>query len=376
MTTNDKPAAAKAGNLVDRRRALMLGGSAAAGALAAPAIARAADKMTWKMVTSWPKNAPGVGVNAQRCADMITEMSGGRITVQLFAAGELVPPFECFDAVSAGTAELLHASPYYWQGKNKAFHFFTGIPFGLTAVEHAAWLRFGGGQELWDKAYEPFGVVPFYSGSSGVQAGGWFSKEIKSLEDFKGLKMRIAGLGGEVMRRLGVNVVLLPPGDIFQAMEAGTIDAAEWVGPWNDLAFGLYRVAKYYYMPAFHELGPALEVSVNKTVYDALPDDLKAVVKYAAMASATESTADFTYYNAISLQPLLAKEGVQLKFMPDDVVDALAKEAAVVLKEIGDTSPLAGEIYDSFTKYRAEAAAYAKVSDQAALEMRAKALGI
>ena len=328
------------------------------------------------MVTPWPRNTPGVGVNAQRLADKITEMSGGRLNVKLFAAGELVPPFECFDAVSAGTAELMHATPYYWQGKNKAFHFFTGIPFGLTAIEHAAWLRFGGGQELWDKAYEPFGVVPFYSGSSGVQAGGWFRKEIKSLEDFKGLKMRIAGLGGEVMRRLDVNVVLLPPGDIFQAMEAGTIDAAEWVGPWNDLAFGLYRVAKYYYMPAFHELGPALEVSVNKKVYDALPGDLKAIVKYAAMASATESTADFTYYNAISLQPLLAKDGVQLKFMPDDVVDALARESATVLKEIGDTSPLAGEIYDSFTKYRAEAAAYAKVSDQAALEMRAKALGI
>ncbi len=372
----DPTNADRRGPVVNRRRALALTGAATAGALAAPAVARAADQITWKMVTSWPKNAPGVGVNAQRVADMITEMSGGRLTVHLFAAGEMVPPFECFDAVSAGTAEIMHATPYYWQGKDKAFHFFTGIPFGLTAVEHAAWLEFGGGQALWDKAYAPFGVIPFYSGSSGVQAGGWFRKEISSLEDFKGLKMRIAGLGGEVMRRLGVNVVLLPPGEIFQAMDAGTIDAAEWVGPWNDLAFGLYRVANYYYMPAFHELGPALEVSVNKAAYEALPDDLKSIVRHAAAANCMQATADFTYHNAVSLKPLLAKEGVELKFMPDDVITALAKESEMVLKEIGDTSPLAGEIYQSFTKYRAEAAAYAKVSDQAALEMRAKALGI
>ncbi|PLX37322.1 MAG: ABC transporter substrate-binding protein [Hyphomicrobiales bacterium] len=356
---------------MDRRQALKLGATGMAGALAAPAIARAADGITWKMVASWPKNVPGVGINAQRVADMITEMSGGRLTVQLFGAGELVPPFECFDAVSTGTAEIMHATPYYWQGKDKSFHFFTGVPFGLTAVEHAAWLRFGGGQELWEKAYEPFGVIPFYSGSSGVQAGGWFRKEINSLEDFKGLKMRIAGLGGEVMRRVGVNVTLLPPGEIFQAMEAGTIDAAEWVGPWNDLAFGLYRVAKYYYMPAFHELGPALEVSVNKAAYEALPDDLKAVVRTAAMASAMEATADFTYHNITSLKPLLEKEGVQLTTLPDDVVAALGVESEKVLAEIGETSPLAKEIYDSFTAYRTEATAYAAVSDQAGLAMRA-----
>ncbi len=358
---------------VTRRQALGL--AAGTVALAAPSIAHAQAPITWKMVMSWPKNTPGVGVNAKRVADMITTMSGGQLTIKLFGAGELVPPFGVFDAVSSGTAEMGHATPYYWQGKDKTFHFFTGVPFGLTALEHAAWLYFGGGQELWQRAYEPFGVVPFYAGSSGPQAGGWFRKEINTIDDLKGLKMRIAGLGGEVMRRLGVNVVLLPPGEIFTAMESGTIDAAEWVGPWNDLAFGLYKVANYYYMPAFHELGPALEVTVNKAAYDGLPDNLKEIIKRAAMASSMEATADFTYHNVESLEPLLAKDGVRLRSFSKDIVTALGNESDSVLAELGSTSGLAKEVLDSFTAFRAKAAHYAVVSDQAALAMRQAALG-
>lgn len=361
---------------VSRRK--FLAGSAAVGAsasaLATPALAQNSTRV-WKMATSWPKNAPGVGVNAQRLADKITKMSNGEITVELFAAGELVPPFEVFDAVSSGTAQLGHATPYYWQGKDQAFHFFTGVPFGLLAHEHAAWVRFGDGQALWEKAYEPFGVLPFYAGSSGPQAGGWFSKELNSLEDFKGIKMRIAGLGGEVMRRIGVNTVLLPPGEIFPAMQSGAIDAAEWIGPWNDLAFGLYKVAKYYYMPAFHELGPALEMLVNKQEFMDLPEHLQEIVRNAAMASSYESLADFTFHNITSYKPLLEKEGVEVKFLPDDVVDALGRESEVVLQELADSSPLAGEIYTSFTAFRAEANAYASVSDQKAMGMRAQVLG-
>ncbi|PCJ85886.1 MAG: ABC transporter substrate-binding protein [Hyphomicrobiales bacterium] len=362
---------------VSRRKFLkssaIIGAAATATTLASPALAQEAG-LKWKIVTSWPKNAPGVGVNAQRLADKITAMSNGELTVSLFGAGELVPPFEVFDAVSSGTAELGHATPYYWQGKDPSFHFFTGVPFGLMAHEHAAWVQFGGGQALWEKAYAPFGVVPFYAGSSGPQAGGWFSKELNSLEDFKGIKMRIAGLGGEVMRRIGVNTVLLPPGEIFAAMQSGAIDAAEWIGPWNDLAFGLYKVAKYYYMPAFHELGPALELTVNKAKYDALPDHLKEIIKNAAMASSYESLADFTYHNITSFKPLLEKEGVELRFLPSDVVDALGVQAEIVLKELGDSGPLAGEIYDSFSDFRAQATTYSAVSDQRAMAMRAQVL--
>lgn len=365
---------------VSRRKFLASGAAATAATatlatanLATPALAQSAGR-NWKMATSWPKNAPGVGVNAQRLADKITAMSNGELTVELFAAGELVPPFEVFDAISSGTAQMGHATPYYWQGKDPSFHFFTGVPFGLLAHEHAAWVQFGGGQALWEKAYEPFGVLPFYAGSSGPQAGGWFTKELNSLDDFKGIKMRIAGLGGEVMRRIGVNTVLLPPGEIFPAMQSGAIDAAEWIGPWNDLAFGLYKVAKYYYMPAFHELGPALEMLVNRQEFMDLPEHLQAVVRNASMATSYESLADFTFHNITSYKPLLEKEGVQVKFLPDDVVDALGIEAEVVLQELGDSSPLAGDIFKSFTEFRAEANAYSSVSDKRALDMRERVL--
>ena len=357
------------------RRSLIAGvGGGAAAILAAPAIARAQTQISWKMATSWPKGSPGPGMNAQRLADMITAMSAGRLTVQLYGAGELVPPFEVFDAVASGAAECGHATPYYWQGKDQAFHFFTGVPFGLTAAEHAGWLYFGGGQELWNQAYEPFGVVPFLAGSSGPQAGGWFSKEINTLDDFKGLKMRIAGLGGTVMRRLGVNVVLLPPGEIFAALQAGTIDAAEWVGPWNDLAFGLYKVAHYYYMPAFHEIGPALELIVNKTALEALPDDLKEIVKRAAMASSMEALADFTFHNIESFRPLLDKPDVKLRSFSPEIVSALAVESEKVLNDIASASPLAKEVYASFSAYRAKAVDYAHSADLAALAMRDQGL--
>ncbi|MBV5265563.1 TRAP transporter substrate-binding protein [Pinisolibacter sp. B13] len=354
-----------------RRDLLGLGAATlAAGTLAAPAVVRAQDKFNWKMVSAWPKNSPGVGVNAQRLADSITAMSGGRLTVQLFAAGELVPPFECFDAVSSGAAEMAHGSPYFWQGKDKAFHFFTGMPFGLFANEHMGWIWFGGGQALWEKAYAPFGIQPFYCGSSGPQAGGWFRKEINTVDDFKGLKMRIAGLGGEVLRRLGVNVVLLPPGEIFQAMQSGTIDAAEWVGPWNDLAFGLFRVAKNYYLPSFFEFGPALELMVNKKLYDTLPADLKDIVKRAAYASAAESYADFAYHNVVSLKPLLDKEGVQVRTLSEDIVKVLAKETKAAIAEIAASGAMAKEVFESYEAYRQQCMSYAKVMDMAAYQMR------
>ena len=360
---------------INRRQMLGALTVGATASLAAPSVVKAQDKIIWKMAMSWPRNSPGVGVNAQRLAEMITAMSGGRLTVELYAGGELVPPFEVFDAVSSGVAQMGHATPYYWQGKDKAFHFFTGVPFGLTVAEYTGWLYFGGGQELWQRAYEPFGVLPFYAGSSGPQAGGWFRKEINSLSDLQGIKMRIAGLGGEAMRKLGVNVVLLPPGEIFSAMQSGTVDAAEWVGPWNDIAFGLYKVANYYYMPAFHEIGPALEATVNKEAYEALPSDLQEIVKRAVMASASESYADFTYGNVKSFAPLLAKEGVQLKTFPDDVMQALYQASEESLVEISETSPLAKEIYDSFIEYRNEANSYAQASELAALKMRASSMG-
>jgi TRAP-type mannitol/chloroaromatic compound transport system substrate-binding protein len=285
-----------------------------------------------------------------------------------------VPPLEVFDAVSSGAAEIGHATSYYWQGKDPSFHFYTGVPFGLTQIEHAAWLRFGGGQELWERAYDPFNVIPFYAGASGTQAGGWFAKELKTLDDLKGLKMRIAGLGGEVMRRLGVSVVMLPATDIFSSLQNGTIDAAEWVGPWNDLAFGLYKVVHNYYLPAFHEPGAGLEIIVNKDKYLGLPEDLQAIVKEAAQSTALETMADYQYNNAESLPKLLAKDGVNLRKLPDELMMAMAKETKGVLEEVAASSPLAGEIYDSFLKYRNIADDYIMVAEGEIVRVRHMAI--
>jgi len=336
------------------------GAAAATTAAALPAPAVAQERIEWTMVTPWPRNAPGVGVNAQRVADRITGMSDGRLTVNLYAAGELVPPFEAFDAVSAGTADLLHATPYYWVGRSPALNFFTNVPFGLIADERAGWMYFGDGQTLWDEVYEPFGVKPFYAGNSGTQAGGWFRREIETLDDLRGLRIRIAGLGGEVMRRIGAAVVLTPPGEIFPAMQAGAVDAAEWVGPWNDLAFGLHRVAPYYYVPAFHEPGPALEVTINRARFEALPGDLQMIVQYAVSSVAGETLADFTYHNIQALPVLLDEHGVELRTFPDPVVAELGRVTAEVLEEIAAEDPLTGRVYASFRDYLGKAVPYSE----------------
>jgi len=364
----------------DRRQFLTTAGlgaglaaaGAAAGAFPAPAIAQEVRRL--RMVTSWPKGAPGVGVNAERFARRLELLSGGRIEVRFFAAGELVPPFEVLDTVSAGTAELAHSTPYYWAGKAQALHFFTGIPFGLTAPECAAWLTYGGGQELWDEVYEPFGVKAFYAGSSGTQAGGWFNKEINSLEDLQGLRFRVAGLGGEVMRRLGVSPVLTPPGEIGAALASGAVDAVEWIGPWNDIAFGLHRMARYYYMPGVLEPGPGLEIMINRGVWDELPEDLQEAVRSAAHATAYETYADFLYHNTQSFQTLLAEEGVELRSFPDEVNRAMAEQMVAVLDDLSAGDPLFAKVRESHDDFLRKSLAYAPKAEEGLLVARSAAV--
>jgi len=360
---------------IHRRSLLKLAAAAGAGAgaaaLAGPALA--SGTVEWRLVTSWPKGAPGVGVSAQRFADAVGALSGGRMTVRLFAAGELAPPFEVFDTVALGNAECGHTTPYYASGKNPAANFFTTVPFGLNAVEHEAWLKFGGGQQLWEKLYAPFDVLPFYAGNSGIQAAGWFRKPINSLQDLAGLKMRIAGLGGEAMRRIGVNPVLMPPGEIFPAMSSGAVDAAEWIGPWNDLAFGLFKVAKYYYMPAFHEPGAGLEVIVNRKAYDALPQDLQQIVAAAAAVASANTLCDFAYHNAMALPEVAAKEGVVIGKLPEDVIGALAVSAREVVAELAAKDALSGEIYASYKAFLDKAIPYSRAMDSQMLADRQRA---
>lgn len=350
----------------------VVGGSAAT-QLAAPAIAQ--GKMEWRMVTTWPKNFPGLGTAASRLAQRIGDMTDGRLTVKVFGGGELVPPFEAFDAVAQGTAQMGHAAAYYWQGKSKATNFFTTVPFGLTADELAAWVYHGGGQELWDKLYADFGVKPFLSGNTGAQMGGWFRNEIKSLEDMQGLKFRAPGLNGEMYRRVGVNVVSLPGGEIFPALQAGTIDAGEWVGPWNDLAFGFHKVAKNYYGPAIGEPGSGLECTVNKEAYDGLPKDLQEVIRTACAAEVNAVLADFTANNGKALEELVTKHEVQVRSFPDDVVEAMGKAGQEILSEFGSADAITKEIYESFVAFRQQMLAWSPLAEGGYFPLRARALG-
>ncbi len=330
-----------------KRRDFLKSGALAApaAALATPALAQ--GKFEWKMPTSFPAKAPGVGTNATSFAARVGEMSDGQLTLKVFSGGELVPPFGVEDAVEQGTAEIGHSTPYYAASKNSALHFFSAVPFGLTAIETAGWLRYGGGQELWDELYAARGLKPFYSGNSTVQAAGWFRKPVDSLDDLAGLNMRIAGLGGETMRKLGVNAVLLPPTEIFPAFQSGAIDAAEWVGPMLDQAFGLQKVADYCYLPAFHEPSATMEVVVNADAWAELPAHLQAVIRNAADAALTESLAQFDWFNTQAFVQL-KDQGVDFRVFPDEVVAALKVAVAEVLDENAAANPDFARVKESY----------------------------
>ena len=333
--------------------------------------AQAEETIHWKMVTTWPKNFPGLGTGANNLAKLIGEMSGGRLKVKVYGAKELVPAFEIFDAVSRGTAEMGHGAAYYWKGKSEAAQFFAAVPFGLTAQEMNGWLYHGGGMELWQEVYKPFGLVPTAAGNTGVQMGGWFNKEINTLEDLKGLKMRIPGLGGEVLKRLGGTPVSLPGGEIFTSLQSGAIDATEWVGPYNDLAFGLYKAAKHYYYPGWHEPGTTLECFINEKALKALPDDLQAIVTNACRIANQDMLAEYTNRNNQALHDLVNKHNVDLRKFPDDVLKKLQGISDEVVAEIADKDPLSKRVFESFKAFRAQAKEWHNVSERAYLNARA-----
>ncbi|PTU74487.1 TRAP transporter substrate-binding protein [Pseudomonas mangrovi] len=320
-----------------------------------PAAAAAAPAQTyhWKMVTAWPKNYPGLGTGAERLAERVKVMSGGRLTIKVYAAGELVPAMEVFDSVSRGTTELGHGAAYYWKGKVPTAQFFTSVPFGLSTSEMNAWLSRGGGQALWDEAYAPYGVKPLPAGNSGMQMGGWFNREIESLDDLKGLKIRMPGLGGEVLSRLGATPVNLPGSEVFTSLQTGAIDASDWVSPYNDLAFGLHKSARYYYAPGWQEPQAVIELLINQKAYDSLPPDLQAILGEAARAANQDMLDDYVYNNALALEEL-KRQGVQLRRFPDEVLDALRRESEFVLGELAAQSELNGRIWASMTAFQAQ----------------------
>ncbi len=324
----------------------------------------------WKIVTTWPKNFPGMGTAVNKLVALIDEMSGGRLKIKVYGAGELVPAFEVFDAVSSGTAEMGHGAAYYWKGKSEAAQFFSTVPFGLTAQEMNAWLYYGGGMELWQELYQPFGLIPVAAGNTGVQMGGWFNKEINSPADLKGLKMRIPGLGGEVLRRLGGTPVNLPGGEIFTSLQSGTIDATEWVGPYNDLAFGLHKAARYYYYPGWHEPGTTLECIINQQAFAGLPGDLQAIVTNACKAINIDLLSEFTARNNTALYQLLMDHKVALRSFPENVLKELRRVADKVVAELADRDPMAEKIFTSFRTFQKQAMAWNNISERAYLNTR------
>ncbi len=335
---------------MDRRSFIRAGAlGVGATALAAPAIAQ--GNITWRMVTTWPKNFPGLGVGAQRLADRITAASGGRLTVQVYSAGELVPPLQSLDAVIDGTAEMSHGAAYYWQNKSPALSFFTGVPYGMTTPELTAWVRYLGGQEIWDEIYDQFGVQGFLSGNTGTQTGGWFRNELNSVEDVKGIRFRTPGLGGQVWEKLGATVTNMAAGEIFQALQSGTLDAAEFVGPYNDLALGFHQVAKNYYMPSFVESGLATELVVDKKKYQDLPDDLQALIRDISQAEYDQVSSDFVANDPRALKTLVEDHGVIVRNFPDDIMEAGAKASVEVIEGLlGSDDALVKKTAESFVE--------------------------
>jgi len=346
----------------------------AATALAAPAVAQ--DKRQWKMVTAWPKNLPGPGVAAQQLADRITTLSGGRIEVKLFPAGELVPGRGVFDAVSEGTAELYHAVPAYWGAKSKGILLFGSQPFGLRADEQVGWMVHGGGQELYDEMYGRFGIKPFLCGNSGPQWGGWFRNEINSAEDLKGMKFRTTGLASEMAAKLGMAAEAMSGPDMFQALQTGALDAGEFIGPWTDSALGYYQVAKNYYWPGVGEPSSAEECGVNADVYNDLPDDLKLVVKAACDSLYNQVWGEYFTKHAQALQAMVSEHGVQVKMFPEDVIVAMGKAAAEVIDDLrNDDDELVQRITESFVAYRDSVGKYMVYADNGQMNARNLVMG-
>lgn len=344
------------------KRRNFLTGAAAATVVASTATVAKAAEFEWKMVTSLPVGLPGPGVSADRFAARVTEMSGGRLSVKVFGAGQLVPAFGTQEAVENGVAEIYHGSGSWFAGRDIAHTFYGVVPFGPDVREFNAWLRFGGGQELWDEFTAPRGLKCFAGGGSGVQTAGWYKEPINSLADMQGKNFRITGLGAKVMQKIGANPVALPPGDIFPALQAGTLDGAEWVGPSFDLAFGFHKILKHMYTPSFSDIYGGMEFGINMDAWNALPADLQTVVQTCAEAEMEISSSDAYYSNVVALQKLEGL-GVEINELPDDVWAALTKATREVMAEVREGNDLVARIQDSMHEFMSQSATYRDLYD-------------
>jgi TRAP-type mannitol/chloroaromatic compound transport system substrate-binding protein len=337
--------------------------SIAGSVLSTPAIGRGLRQL--KMVTAWPRDFPGFGTGAVRLANNITKMSSGRLNVEVFASGELVPFSEIFDTVSSGTADIYHAIEYYFQHRSRALNFFASVPFGLTSSESAAWLYHGGGQELWNEVSSNFNIKPFQVGNTGAQMGGWYNREIKSIEDFEGLKIRIPGLGSEVMSRIGAKPVVMSGEQIFAALQSGRLDATEWAGPWGDLELGFYKVAQHYYYPGFYEPGTIISAGFNNKLWNSLDSDLKAIVTQAAMAENDFSRSEFQFHNTDALFKLRQVHNVKIDRFSNRIMEVIGEKSGDVISELGTIGDKSTKrVYESFQKFRKKSLAWSNIGEQ------------
>jgi TRAP-type mannitol/chloroaromatic compound transport system substrate-binding protein len=335
-----------------RRRTLLKTGLAvgAVGAFASPAVAQ--GKRELKMVLGWPRNSPGNGTAIERFAQNVAKATDGRLTFRIYGANELVPVLGMFDAVASGAVDCANSTGYYWTGKSKAYNFFSTVPFGMLPMEHFAWLTYGGGQKLWDELNAPHGLKSLPLSQTGAQMGGWYRKEVNSLADMKGLKARYPGFGGEILKALGATPVLMPLGEVFPALQSGALDAAELATPWFDMGYGLFKAAKYYYSPGFHEPGHTLELMFNKKVWDSLGAADQSLLTLAAHAELLHSEAEVLANDPDALEQLTGKFGVQLRAFPDDILRAMQKAAAEIIPAAVAGDPMAKKIFESYSAFQ------------------------
>lgn len=321
-------------------------------------------KYKWKMVTTWPPNFPVVGEGANKFAEMVRAMSAGRMEIQVYGAGELVPALECFDAVRTGAADMASGSAYYWSGKVPAAQFFSTVPFGMNAQQMNAWIINGEGWDLWKELYAPFNLIPIPFGNTGVQMGGWFNRSINSIADFKGLKMRMPGLGGKVLERAGGTPVLLAGGEIYTGLERGIIDATEWIGPYHDYLMGFHQIADYYYTPGWHEPGTVLELAINKERFEALPTDLQAIIEHAALSLNHWILSEFEAKNNEYLSIIQNEASVEIRRFPEEVLTQLRAYTADILEEFTQGDAYTKRVYTSFNSFRNKAVRLSEIAEK------------
>lgn len=345
------------------KKTLAAGAAAGAASILGMPAAHAEGVYNWKMVTAWPPHSPLLGEGADLLAKWMEEMSGGRLKIQVYGGGELVPALEVFEAVSQGIVEMGHSASYFWAGKLPAAQFFAAVPFGMNVQQTNAWYYSGGGLELWKEIYAPFNLIPMPVANTGVQMGGWFNKEINSARDIKGLKMRIPGLGGRVIAKAGGSVVLSVGSEIYMNLERGVIDAAEWVGPYHDYLMGFHKVARYYYYPGWQEPSASLELIVNKGAFEKLPGDLQLIIMTAAYRANLWVLSEFESKNNLYLQKLIKENNVQLRRFPDDVLQTFRKYTKEVIDEITSKDPLNKKVYDSYSRFQKDVSTWAEISE-------------